>query len=113
VIYAIIGSRDFTAKWKVANWIKNNLSPSDTVISGGARGPDKIAAHYARLHGATVIEILPDYPAHGPQRAPLVRNIKIVKQVDKVIAFWDGVSTGTLHAITYAVQYGKEVLIIP
>jgi hypothetical protein len=110
--YAIIGSRGYTDRWKIANWIKNNLYSTDTVISGGARGPDTVGATLAKKLGATIITHKPNYDKYGT-RAPLVRNILIVKDCDMVIAFWDGESTGTLNAIKHAVTYKKEVLIIP
>lgn len=114
MIYAIIGSRDYPAskKWKIKNWIDNNCNPGDTIVSGGALGVDRIAAFIARKAGLKVIEHVPDYATYGKQ-APLIRNILIVKNVDEVIAFWDGESTGTLDGIKKAIKYGKEVRIIP
>lgn len=57
-----------------------------------------------------MLEILPDYRLHG-RRAPLVRNSEIAGRCDKMIAFWDGESRGTLHAMNQAKRMGKPVWI--
>ena len=55
---------------------------------------------------------LPEYERYG-RAAPIVRNKKIVDYADKVIAFWDGNSKGTLSVIKYAEKLEKlcEVVI--
>jgi len=42
----------------------------------------------------------------------LKRNIEMVEQADKVIAFWDGFSYGTAHTIATAVSRGKKVEVV-
>ena len=42
----------------------------------------------------------------------LKRNIEMVEQADRVIAFWDKFSYGTCHAIATAVMMNKPVKII-
>lgn len=89
----------------------SSLRPDTTVISGGARGVDSVAAASARAHGLETIEILPDYDRHG-RRAPLIRNDLIAERCDHMVAFWDGRSRGTQHAIACAKRIGKSVHIV-
>jgi hypothetical protein len=53
-----------------------------------------------------------DWETHG-KSAGFIRNHEIIKNCDKVIAFWDGVSKGTGHSITLCSKYNKPYKIIP
>ena len=83
--------------------------PSE-IISGGAIGIDTLAAQWAKERGIPTTVFLPDYRRYG-SRAPLVRNEQIVKAADKVIALWDGKSTGTMHTVKTARQNDKPVVL--
>jgi len=85
-----------------------SLPQSVTIISGGARGVDVIAAETARERGMKLIEIRPDYKGKGG-RAPLDRNDQIVDLCDFVVAFWNGKSSGTAYTINRAKKLGKPV----
>jgi predicted Rossmann fold nucleotide-binding protein DprA/Smf involved in DNA uptake len=78
------------------------------VVSGGAVGVDQMAARWATASGVALLELLPDYRAHG-QAAPLVRNAAIVAAADLVLVVWDGHSRGTLDAARKAAKLGKRV----
>ena len=93
---AVIGSREIDN----INLEKHLPEECTEIVSGGARGVDSLAARYARLHGIALTEFLPDYEAYG-KAAPIIRNREIVNYSDKVIAFWDGESRGTLFVIDY------------
>ena len=54
---------------------------------------------------------LPEYERYG-RAAPIVRNKQIVDYADKIVAFWDGSSKGTLSVIRYAQKLGKECVIV-
>lgn len=103
---AVVGSRNIT----VEN-IGQYIPQCDEIISGGARGVDTCAAAFARCRGIRLTEILPQYDLYG-RAAPIVRNRLIVDMADQVIAFWDGVSKGTLSVIKYAGQTGKPCRVI-
>lgn len=80
----------------------DQLSPvGNVVISGGAEGVDTWAAEFARERGMRVVEIRPNYKKYG-RKAPLMRNVEIVKAAHDVVGFWDGESKGTMHAIRKA-----------
>ena len=103
---AIVGSRKITV-----NDIGRYISECDEIISGGARGVDSCAADLAREKGVKLTVLLPEYERYG-RAAPIVRNKRIVDCADKVIAFWDGSSRGTLSVIKYAQKVGKACEII-
>ena len=106
---AVIGSRGFNDYSLLCHEL--DKLQFDCIVSGGARGADQLAARYAKERNITLIEHLPDYTKYG-RGAPLVRNKLIIQDADQVIAFWDGVSTGTAHSITLARRQGKNVNVI-
>ncbi len=109
---AIVGSRTYPELGHVISYVRD-LPPGTTIVSGGARGVDKAAADTARFSskGLSVVEHLPDYQRYG-KVAPLERNRLIVADCDRLVAFWDGKSTGTMHAVGLARKAGKPVEII-
>ncbi|MBR2327301.1 MAG: hypothetical protein IKA51_01630 [Clostridia bacterium] len=103
---AIIGSRGITAPD-----IEKYISYGDEIISGGAAGVDYCAEKTAKEKGLKLKLFLPNYERYG-RAAPIVRNREIVDYADKVIAFWDGTSKGTLSVIRYAKKINKPCEII-
>jgi hypothetical protein len=76
------------------------------LLSGGAKGVDFIAETWAKTHNVPCTKYLPDY-ARYKRGAPLKRNIEMIGECDRVIAFWDGKSPGTKHVI----KHGKDKLL--
>ncbi len=109
---AIIGSRE-QGNINFAQELERriNIDASDTIISGGAKGIDSLAAQYARQHGLELIEFRPDY-AKNWRGATFIRNREIVDNADMVVAFWNGTSKGTKYTIDYANKKGVTTLII-
>ena len=99
---AIVGSRGIS-EINIGDYV----STDDEIVSGGAAGVDRCAAEYAKKNGIKLVEFLPQYELYG-RAAPIKRNQEIVDYADKVIAFWDGASRGTLSVIKYAKKVGKE-----
>lgn len=91
---AIIGSRGLT----VDNLGQYLPASTDEIVSGGAEGVDASAAAYAKEHDILLTEIRPDYKRYK-KGAPLRRNLEIISRADRVLAFWDGHSRGTLYTI--------------
>ncbi len=104
---AIVGSRGWQNVAAIRSFVAS-LPDATVVISGGALGVDSIAEQAARSRGLAVIVHFPDYARFGG-KAPLERNKLIVADADRVVAFWDGRSTGTAHAIGLATKAGKPV----
>ena len=99
---AIIGSRNIT-RVDIDKYIEG----CSEIVSGGAKGIDTCAAEYAKVSGVRLTVFLPEYERYG-RAAPIVRNKQIVDYADKIVAFWDGSSKGTLSVIRYAQKLGKE-----
>jgi hypothetical protein len=106
---AIIGSREWPDYEMVKDYVYS-LDEDDVVVSGGARGADQFAEIYARERGLTVLVLRADWDQHG-RRAGLIRNHDIINECDRVVAFWDGRSTGTAHSLKLAKEAGKPALI--
>lgn len=98
---AIIGSRCFT-DFDLTPFIPEGTTE---IVSGGARGVDTVAKQYAVKHGLKLREFLPEYNIYGA-KAPLVRNISIIRNADIVLAFWDGESHGTRFVIDNCKRLG-------
>jgi len=98
------------------------------VVSGGARGVDKLGEKWAKEHGipvkvfkaewnklnvpGAVIDVRPgDAEGYYNSRAGLQRNEDMGNYADALIALWDGHSTGTLHMINYMKKLGKKVYV--
>lgn len=122
----IAGSRDFDDFPKLMNSsidilseITNKRGDLDRIriISGTARGADKLGEQYAKVAGYELSKFPADWDNLG-KRAGYVRNAEMSKFAVKdgnygvLIAFWDGQSKGTKHMIDLANRYGLEVHIV-
>ena len=104
---AIVGSRN------IESIDVNRYLPKycNEIISGGARGVDKLAEQLAKDNKIKLTVFLPEYRRYG-RGAPIVRNKMIVDYADEVIAFWDGCSKGTEWIINYCKRIEKPCRII-
>ncbi len=82
------------------------------VVSGGARGPDRVAERTARRLGYPEARIhLPNWKLHG-RAAGMIRNKTIVDDSDGLILFWDGKSSGTKGTIELTRRAEKPLILI-
>ena len=95
---AIVGSRNLSIKY-INHYFPQGMQ-IDEIISGGAKGIDACAKHYAHDNRIPYTEVLPEYKRYG-RAAPIIRNRKIVDMADHVIIFWDGESRGTNSVLDY------------
>ena len=94
---AIVGSRDFQNLALVRRLIQS--VPADAVIvCGGARGVDRVAAGEAAAMGRTTVIHVAQWDAEG-RSAGFRRNARLADDADAMVAFWDGRSRGTPHAV--------------
>lgn len=111
---AIIGSRGFNdydfLKKNVSDFLKHNSFVCTHIISGGAKGADKLAEQFALDNQLDMIVFKPDWKQFG-KRAGFIRNTEIIEKADVVIAFWDGISSGTKDAIMKAIELNKRTKI--
>ena len=80
------------------------------IVSGTARGADKLGERYAREKGSNIKE----FPANWNlgKSAGYIRNDEMAKYSDMLIAFWDGTSKGTKHMIDLANKRSLKVEIV-
>jgi predicted Rossmann fold nucleotide-binding protein DprA/Smf involved in DNA uptake len=110
---AVVGGREFKNYLELAGYIDyiRETRYIDTIISGGARGADRLAKRYAKKNHL----IYQEYPAdwNGPLKkgAGLARNTTVARSCDLMAAFWDGKSSGTKDVIEKAEKEGKEIYV--
>jgi SLOG family YspA-like protein len=110
---AVIGSRNF-GDYGLLNHklnIIHNKKPITVIVSGGAKGADKLGEQWADENKIPKTIFYPDWKKYG-KKAGFLRNEDIIKNSDVVIAFWDGLSKGTGHSIKLAKKYKKPCLIV-
>lgn len=108
-IVAVVGSRGLAQLPALVARLSElrALGQLDQVVSGGAAGVDTLAAAWCRAQRVPLVELRPDYAAHGPA-APHVRNAEIVRRASLVLVCWDGRSKGTLGAARAATRLGRR-----
>ena len=81
-----------------------------TVVSGGARGADKLGELYAAAARLPLHVYPADWKNYG-RKAGFIRNIEMAQNAEALIAVWDGVSRGTKHMIEEAKKHGLTVYV--
>ena len=81
-----------------------------TIVSGGARGADRIGEAYARARGIKCEVYATDW-SRG-RGAGYERNRQMAAVADALVAFWDGASRGTADMIRLMETAGKPVRVV-
>jgi len=87
--------------------IMSYLNPSE-IVSGGAKGADRLGELWAEERGIPIQQYLPDWDGMG-KAAGFRRNVQIVDHADCVVAIWDGHSSGTKHTIDLTIASKKPL----
>lgn len=104
----VVGSRSITDAQKVFEYLNQYQYEDVMIITGGAIGVDSFAEFWARSNKKSHTVFYPNYKKYG-KVAPLKRNDLIVGESQKLIAFWDGKSRGTMDSVTKAQDKGITV----
>ena len=104
---AIVGSRDYPRPDLVEAFVAR-LPKSAVVVSGGARGVDSVAVEAAEARGLEAVVFPADWRRWRRSAGPR-RNAEIVEHADRVVAFWDGASRGTLDTVRRARRAGLPI----
>lgn len=103
---AIIGSRSFN-DWllclTIADEIVSEYPTIDTIVSGGAKGADKLGHKFSRYKRFKYKEFLPNWDKYG-KSAGMIRNRTIIDNSDYALIFWDGLSKGTKNSIDLVIN---------
>ena len=99
----VAGSRGFDSYERLSAELDKYLAGRSnvTIISGTARGADRLGEKYAQAHGYK-LEQVPAQWAKYHQGAGPIRNKQMVKTADAVLVFWDNESSGTRNIIECA-----------
>ena len=90
------------------------MTPKDkdiTIISGGARGADKLGEQYAKGYKIPLEMFYADWNIYG-KAAGYRRNVDMANAATHLLAFWDGESKGTKHMIDIATKKGLTVNVV-
>lgn len=106
----------------------NAKSKVTEVVSGGAKGVDRLGERWAREHKikltimkaewnkldvpGAIIDVRPgEADGYYNSRAGIQRNEKMGDYADAAIILWDGKSTGSMHMLNYMKKLGKKVFL--
>lgn len=102
----IAGSRDITDFSLIEKAVKNSGFNITEVISGGARGVDKLGEFWAKKHNIPCTIFHAKWDQLGKKAGP-IRNQEMADYANSdptiqgaLIAVWNGVSTGTKDMIS-------------
>lgn len=85
------------------------------IVSGGARGADKLGERFAEDYGFDIKRFIPKWqnPDGSTDRgAGIKRNHEMGNYANALIAYWDGKSSGTRDMINYARKKGLIVKVV-
>lgn len=106
----IAGSRGVTSKIEVFKAIVESGFHITEVVSGRARGVDRIGEEFA-LERRIPLKLFPaDWDGLG-RAAGHIRNAQMAYYADALIAIWDGASKGTANMIHLASRRGLQVYV--
>ncbi len=110
----IAGSRefkDFPLLKKKVDFLLKNKKPYVEIVSGMARGADKMAMRYAVEEELPLKKFPANWDKNG-RKAGYIRNKIMGEYADALIVFWDGTSPGTLNMIKIALEQKKPIRIV-
>ena len=105
----VAGGRDFNDYPLLSSVLMNFVTQGElkdhavSIVSGMARGADRLAVQFAREHDVKLHKFPADWDRHD-KAAGFIRNDKMAKFANGLLAFWDGKSRGTAHMINAARQ---------
>ncbi len=113
----VAGGRDFDDYTRLRAVLDEKLAGFEAVeiVSGHARGADRLGERYASEHGIPCVIFPADWKRYL-LRAGFIRNTQMLEYAmggnPLVIAFWDGNSHGTRDMIDKAKSAGVECVVI-
>lgn len=109
----VAGSRNFNNYKMLQEKLDAILANQEEIIivSGEAKGADQLGERYAKEQGYHIHSYPAAWEIHG-RKAGMIRNEKMAKNADALVAFWDGKSRGTQNMITTAKRHNLPVRVI-
>ena len=118
MLYILVaGSRGFD-DYETMRCVMNRIICSEkeiTIVSGGARGADRLAEKYAKENGFNLKVFPAQWNKYG-KSAGYRRNEEMQKFIAnqtrrRIICFWDGQSKGTAHNFSVAKKYNNTLTV--
>jgi hypothetical protein len=110
----VAGSRDFDDRellFSVLDESFHRCLDRVTVVSGHARGADKLGEAWANSRGVK-LEVKPaDWDTHGKRAGP-IRNAEMAEIGTHLVLFWDGASSGSRDMLDRAIKKGLWVKVV-
>ena len=114
----VAGGRDFN-DYKLLKETLDNFQQEygniTEVVSGTAKGSDKLGEQYANENNIPIKRFVPDWEGLG-KKAGHVRNRKMGSYTKEhngmLVAFWDKQSKGTKGMIDYATKIGLKSVVV-
>jgi hypothetical protein len=106
----VCGGRDFSDRIKVYEVLDqiHKDTPIDMVITGGARGADRLAEEWAAEYEVPLMVEPADWKTYGKAAGPIRNRLMLVKYgPDLVVAFPGG--RGTANMISLSITAGVKV----
>lgn len=91
--------------------MRHNHGDEVEVVSGTARGADKLGEEWARAHKLKLFLFPADWEKFG-KSAGYRRNEEMARFADAAVIFWDGHSRGSQHMINLARQYELRLKVV-
>jgi len=111
----IAGSRGFNdyelLERLVDMYLQRYSADQVEIVSGGARGADRLGERYAQSRGMALKVMPADWNRYG-KSAGYRRNESMAQYATHCIVFWDSSSRGTQHMINLANQYNLALRIV-
>lgn len=80
------------------------------IVSGTAKGADKLGEQYAQEHNLGLVQIPADWTIG--KSAGYIRNVKMANITNAVVVFWDGKSSESKHMIDISKSKDLPIRII-
>lgn len=87
------------------------IDPITKIISGAARGVDKLGEQWAKRNNFPIKRFPADWDSNPGKTGGIIRNGQMARYSDTLIAIWDGKSSGTVNMIEQASARNLRVVI--
>lgn len=106
----VAGSRSIDNYDLIEECIQESGFIVNEVVSGGAKGVDRVGEAWAAAHRIAITRFPADWETHGKAAGP-IRNGLMADYADALIAIWDGESRGTKNMIKTAERAGLPIMV--
>ena len=110
----VAGSRDFEDYALLKKFLDKLVifrSDFTEIVSGTARGADKLGERYAQEHNLAIKRFPADWEKYG-KAAGHIRNRQMAEYADACVVFWDGQSKGSANMVKVALELKLPLVIV-